>query len=102
MCYRSLRGKKKTTDITDSGYDTTAASILAQKKGQPRDKNINASIKTLVAMSKFKQKITSMGNEAAKSSTPKEKVGRKKKIKEVTKTKERALKHTNFSNLIDR
>ena len=53
-------------------------------------------------MSKFKQKITSMGNEAAKSSTPKEKVGRKKKIKEVTKTKERALKHTNFSNLIDR
>ena len=53
-------------------------------------------------MSKFKEKITSMGNEAAKSSTPKEKVGRKKKIKEVTKTKERALKHTNFSNLIDR
>ena len=97
-----MRGKKKTTDITDSGYDTTAASILAQKKDQPRDRNINASIKTLVAMSKFKEKITSMGNEAAKSATPKEKVGRKKKIKEVTNTKERALKHTNFSNLIDR
>ena len=65
-------------------------------------KNINTSIKTLVAMSKFKQKISSMGDQATKSVTPKEKVGRKKKIKEVTKTKERALKHTNFSNLIDR
>ena len=102
MCCRSLRGGKKTTDITDSGYDTTAASILAQKKGQPRDKNINASIKTLVTMSKFKQKIASMGDQATKSTTPKEKFGRKKKIKEVAKTKERALKHTNFSNLIDR
>ena len=72
---------------------------------QPRQyllKNINTSIKTLVAMSKFKQKISSMGDQATKSVTPKEKVGRKKKIKEVTKTKERALKHTNFSNLIDR
>ena len=68
-----MRGGKKTTDITDSGYDTTAASILAQKKGQPRDKNINASIKTLVAMSKFKQKISSMGDQAAKTATPKEK-----------------------------
>ena len=96
-----MRGKKKTTDITDSGYDTTAASILAQKKGQPRDKNINASIKTLVAMSKFKQKIASMGDQATKHATPAKKVGRKKK-KEVTKTKERAQKHTNFSNLIDR
>ena len=53
-------------------------------------------------MSKFKQKISSMGDQATKSKTPKEEVGRKKKIKEVTKTKERALKHTNFSNLIDR
>ena len=96
-----MRGKKKTTDITDSGYDTTAASILAQKKGQPRDKNISASIKTLVAMSKFKQKITSMGDQATKSTTAKEKVARKKKIKEVTKTT-KAQKHTNFSNLIDR
>ena len=101
MCCRSLRGRKKTTDITDSGYDTTAASILAQKKGQPRDKNISASIKTLVAMSKFKQKITSMGDQATKSTTAKEKVARKKKIKEVTKTT-KAQKHTNFSNLIDR
>ena len=101
MCYRSLRGGKKTTDITDSGYDTTAASILAQKKDKPRDKNINASIKTLVAMSKFKQNISSMGDQAAKSSTPTKTVG-KKKVKEVTKTKERALKHTNFSTLIDR
>ena len=101
MCCRSLRGGKKTTDITDSGYDTTAASILAQKKGQPRDKNMSASIKTLVAMSKFKQKIASMGDQATKSATPAKKVGRKKK-KEVTKTKERTQKHTNFSNLIDR
>ena len=101
MCCRSLRGGKKTTGITDSGYDTTAASILAQKKGQPRDKNMSASIKTLVAMSKFKQKIASMGDRATKSATPAKKVGRKKK-KEVTKTKERAQKHTNFSNLIDR
>ena len=97
-----MRGGRKTTDITDSGYDTTAASILAQKKGQSRDKNINASIKTLVAMSKFKQKITSKGNQAAKSATPTEKVGKKKKIKEVKKNKEKAQKHTNFSNLIDR
>ena len=97
-----MRGGKRTTDITDSGYDTTAASILAQKKDKPKDKNINASIKALVAMSKFKQKISSMGDLATKSTIPKEKVGRKKKIKEVTKTKERALKHTNFSNLIDR
>ena len=53
-------------------------------------------------MSKFKQKIAGMGDQATKNTTPKEKVGRKKKIKEVMKTKERALKHTNFSNLIDR
>ena len=53
-------------------------------------------------MSKFKQKIAGMGDQATKNTTPKEKVGRKKKIKEVTKTKERVLKHTNFSNLIDR
>ena len=53
-------------------------------------------------MSKFKQKITSMGDQATKSTTAKEKVARKKKIKEVTKVKEGALKHTNFSNLIGR
>ena len=97
-----MRGGKRTTDITDSGYDTTAASILAQKKDKPKDKNINASIKTLVAMSKFKQKISSMGDQAAKTATTKEKDGRKKKIKQVIKTKERTFKHTKFSNLIDR
>ena len=48
---------------------------------------MSASIKTLVAMTKFKQKISSMGDQAAKTATPKEKDGRKKKIKQVTKTK---------------
>ena len=63
------------TGITDSGYDTTSASILAQKKDKPKDKNKNASIRTLAEMSKFKQKISSMGDQAAKTATPKEKDG---------------------------
>ena len=97
MCCRSLRGRWKTTDNPDSGYDTTAASILAQKKGQPRDKNMSASIKTLL-----KKKIAGMGDQGTKSTTPKKKDGRKKKIKQATKTKEQTLKHTNFNNLIER
>ena len=48
---RSLRRRKKTTDMTDSGYDTTAAGILIKKQN---DEEMNTTIKTLIAMSKFK------------------------------------------------
>ena len=43
-----------------------------------------------------------MGDQGTKSTTPKKKDGRKKKIKQATKTKEQTLKHTNFNNLIER
>ena len=101
---RSLRRRKKTTDMTDSGYDTTAAGILIKKQNE---EEMNTTIKTLIAMSKFKnlsKEQKGPGSEKTmKKATPREKVGLKQNIKEVLKTEEKVImKYSNFSNLVDK
>ena len=93
---RSLRRRKKTTDTTDSGYDTTAAGMLMRKQQQ------NSTIKTLVAMSRFKGNLPKEENPSSDKRITNEKVGMKPNAKEVPKTEEKIVKYTNFSNLVDR
>ena len=104
LIIRYLRRKKKTTDTTtDSGYDTTAAGILMRKQLQH-----NSTIKTLVAMSRFKENLSkgekesSLSDKRITNAPPREKVGTKQNMKEVPKTDEKTLRYTNFSNLVDR
>ena len=98
---RSLRRRKKTTDTTDSGYDTT--SLMRKQQQMPN----GTTIKTLVAMSRFKEKL-SKGDEKSSSdkrltnATPGEKFRIKQTMKEVPKSDKKILKYTNFSNLVDR
>ena len=98
---RSLRRRKKTTDTTDSGYDTT--SLMRKQQQMPN----GTTIKTLVAMSRFKEKL-SKGEDKISSdkkitnASSGEKVGMKQTMKEVPKTDKKILKYTNFSNLVDR
>ena len=101
---RYLRRSKKTTDTTDSGYDTTAAGILMRKQQQ------NSTIKTLVAMSRFKgnvlkEKQESSSEKRATNTSAGEKVGLKQNTKEVPKADGKIFRntnYTNFSNLVDR
>ena len=82
-------------------YDTTAAGILMRKQQQ------NSTIKTLVAMSRFKgnllkEKQENPSDKRTPNAPPGEKVGMKQNTKEVTKTEEKISRYTNFSNLVDR
>ena len=98
---RSLRRRKKTTDTTDSGYDTT--SLMRKQQQMPN----GTTIKTLVAMSRFKEKLSkgedkSSSDKKITNPSPGEKVGMKQTMKEVPKSDKKILKYTNFSNLVDR
>ena len=68
----------------------------------------NSTIKTLVAMSRFKENLSkgeqesSLSDKRITNAPPREKVGTKQNMKEVPKTDEKTLKYTNFSNLVDR
>ena len=64
-------------------------------------------IKTLVAMSRFKEKLskgeeTSSSDKKLTNATPGVKVRLKQTMKEVPKSDKKILKYTNFSNLVDR
>ena len=99
---RYLRRRKKTTDTTDSGYDTTAAGILMMRKQQQ-----NSTVKTLVAMARFKgnlskEKQESSTDKRTTNAPPGEKAEMKQNVKEVTKAEKKILRYTNFSNLVDK
>ena len=99
---RYLRRRKKTTDTTDSGYDTTAAGILMMRKQQQ-----NSTVKTLVAMARFKgnlskEKQETTSDKRTTNAPAGEKAEMKQNVKEVTKADKKILKYTNFSNLVDR
>ena len=99
---RYLRRRKKTTDTTDSGYDTTAAGILMMRKQQQ-----NSTVKTLVAMARFKgnlskEKQESSSDKRTTNAKPGEKAEMKQNVKEVTKAEKKILRYTNFSNLVDK
>lgn len=99
---RYLRRRKKTTDTTDSGYDTTAAGILMMRKQQQ-----NSTVKTLVAMARFKgnlskEKQESSSDKRTTNAPAGEKAEMKQNVKEVTKAEKKILRYTNFSNLVDK
>ena len=95
---RYLRRRKKTTDTTDSGYDTTAAGILMMRKQQQ-----NSTVKTLVAMARFKGNLSKEKQETTSDKRiANAQPGQKVEIKQNVKADKKILRYTNFSNLVDR